>query len=76
MVFAREHRWKEKKDAVSSGSGFFFLYCEGYTTTPPPHPLFDTVYNEALLFVIEGIVLKKILNNQSTDKTSKKDWAF
>lgn len=40
--------------------------------TPPP-PLFDTVYNEALLFVIEGIVLKKILNNQSTHKTSKKD---
>lgn len=37
MVFAREHRWKENKDEVSSGSGFFFLPCEG----PPPH--FDTV---------------------------------
>lgn len=74
MVFAREHRWKENKDEVSSGSGFFFLSCEGYPPLPPP--LFDTVYNEALLFVIKGIVLKKILNNQSTDKTSKKDWAF
>lgn len=42
-------------------------------TPPSPPPLFDTVYNEALLFVIKGIVLKKILNNQSTDKTSKKD---
>lgn len=55
MLFGREHRWKENKEEFSSRCDFYFVSCGGVCPCVSHlFPHFDTVYNGALLVVIEG----------------------